>query len=285
MSEERQVDLEAEGGAWEPEIEAEIRAFAASGGDVPGAHVEPERLAAYRAGTLPEAEADEIRAHLLACRECGDLLVDLDLWARGELGADLPPPSEFEIAAAWRGVRRAQDDAAASARMERVGPATRDTPVEASTFRSRRGPFALAAAALIAAIGLAFDDVALRRELSTPTANAPLVDLSATPERGDAETAATLALPRDARVFSLVLAAPPGAPEGPVAVEIAAGDGTGDSGRILWRGAGLEKNAGDSYTLAIPRRALSSARSIAIRLLDPADGHAVAVYHLNITNS
>jgi hypothetical protein len=62
------------------------------------------------------------------------------------------------------------------------------------------------------------------------------------------------------------------------------GKNSTSSGRVLWRGEGLMPNGGESYTLTIPLRALGGERRIAIRLLDPADRHPIAVYHLNIVN-
>lgn len=268
------------------EIAAEARRLAAERAAPEGAgHAEPSDLAAYREGRLPEEQAEALRAHLLACRECGDLLLDLDTWARGELGSDLPPPSEFEIAAAWKGVRQAAGEVYPAGSL----PARRAAVSPAPSVRWRRAPLALAAAGLIAAIGLSVQNAALRRELgalSAPTINAPVADLSATPERGAAGEPTVVSLPAGAAVFIVVLAPPPGAPEGAVAVEIAAEPkGAETEGRLLWRAEGLLPNAGLSYTLAIPRRGLGGESAVAIRLLASPDGRPVAVYHLRIATS
>lgn len=271
---------------FDPEIAAEVRRFAAERAAPEGAgHAEPADLAAYRDGRLPEEQAEALRAHLLACRECGALLLDLDAWSRGDLGSELPPPNEFEIAAAWKGVRQAAGEVSPAGNL----PARLAAAAPAPSVRWRRAPLALAAAGLIAAIGLSIQNAALRRELgalSAPTINAPVADLSATPERGAAGEPTVVSLPAGAAVFTVVLAPPAGAPEGAVAVEIAAEPkGAETEGRLLWRAEGLLPNVGLSYTLAIPRRALGGEGAVAIRLLAPADRRPVAVYHLKIATS
>jgi hypothetical protein len=44
----------------------------------PGAHLSSEALAAYRAGEAAPEEADLVLQHLVACRQCADLLLDLE---------------------------------------------------------------------------------------------------------------------------------------------------------------------------------------------------------------
>src|SRR3954452_24534213 len=62
-------------------------------------HPEPETLAAYHDGELPEGEAQRLQDHLLACRECAALLVDLDGLADPAFGAG--SLSEADQEALW----------------------------------------------------------------------------------------------------------------------------------------------------------------------------------------
>lgn len=285
--------------AFGAEIAAEIRRFAAEEAEAPASsgsgseedgHADPADLAAYRDGRLPERQAAAIRAHLLGCRECGELLLDLDAWVRGELGSELPRPSEFEIAAAWKGVRDADRGGASSASSVSAARRlpSRGAAAQAPALRWRRAPLALAAAGLIAAIGLSVQNAALRRELgvlSAPTINAPVADLAATPERGEAGEPTVVSLPPGTAVFTVVLAPPASAPAGPVAVEIAAEPKAGEAaGRRLWSAEGLTPNGGLSYTLALPRRSLDGENAVVIRLLASEDRHPIAVYHLKIAS-
>jgi hypothetical protein len=66
-------------------------------------HPEPDKLAAYHAGSLSPNEDLEIQQHLLLCPECPDLLLDLeDLFEPRHRDLDL---SDTWISGAWRDLR------------------------------------------------------------------------------------------------------------------------------------------------------------------------------------
>jgi hypothetical protein len=67
-------------------------------------HPTPEELEAYHAKELSPEEEERIREHLVACRECADLMLDLQsLYA----AANQPETgvADFEQATAWRDLR------------------------------------------------------------------------------------------------------------------------------------------------------------------------------------
>lgn len=67
-------------------------------------HPAPEQLVAYRQGTLESDAEQEIRQHLVACSECGDLLLDLAALEDGV--SPEPGRTELETRKAWTRQRR-----------------------------------------------------------------------------------------------------------------------------------------------------------------------------------
>ena len=67
-------------------------------------HPTPEELDAYHAKELSSEEEERIREHLVACRECADLVLDLQAFS---VAARQPDTGvvDFEQAAAWRDLR------------------------------------------------------------------------------------------------------------------------------------------------------------------------------------
>jgi Putative zinc-finger len=206
-------------------------------------HPDPERLAAYHAGELPLAEAERLQDHLVACRECSGLLLDLDRLADPLFGAETIPEATKEDL--WRrvldGVRREEPPPAP------VVPIRRPAPASLRRFQ------ALAAALLIATIGLSLWVASLRRtvgELSRPQVNAPVVDLYAGTVRG--ETSAALpSIPPDMEVFTVVLNPAGQRSHDEYRLEIAS-----EGGAVVWSGAGLKPNSFGSLSLTLSRRLL-----------------------------
>src|SRR4051812_39568903 len=122
-------------------------------------HPEPETLAAYHAGELPEGEAQRLQDHLLACRECAALLVDLDGLADPAFGAGSLSAADQE--ALWgriQGEIKKEETPLAP-----VVPLRRP----ASPSGSPRWLMALAASLLVATVGLSAWVVSLRRTVET----------------------------------------------------------------------------------------------------------------------
>src|SRR5437868_2691251 len=66
-------------------------------------HPTPEALSAYDADELPAEQDDAIQEHFLRCRDCPELLLDLQEFAEPERAApDLP---DSMVATAWRALR------------------------------------------------------------------------------------------------------------------------------------------------------------------------------------
>ncbi len=72
--------------------------------DVQQEHPTPEQLIAYRQGRLGSEAERRIRAHLVACSECGDLLLDLAELEKGVTPE--PETTELETRRAWKRQRQ-----------------------------------------------------------------------------------------------------------------------------------------------------------------------------------
>ena len=192
-------------------------------------HLPVEEIAAYHAGRLPEAAEARVQDHLVECRECTRMLLDLDALRSGADPAD--EASDAEKDSFWQILY------------------PRLPPVRSS--RRFPVPQLLAAALAAAVVGLAIQNVSLRttvHELSQPDLGAPVRDLSATATRDDAAPA-VISLAPDDRFFTLVLS-PVDArdfPDHEVVLE-KAGDGE------IWRGRGLRKNRYGTFSLILARR-------------------------------
>lgn len=109
-----------------------------------GTHVEPDQLMLYSEGMLEEAEADEIRRHLTACRACARELLTLNTPLDFEVMPSDPPP-QFESGDAL--TAHARNDEAA---LDKTGPVV-SLPVAANSPRSRWLPIAAIAACFVIA--------------------------------------------------------------------------------------------------------------------------------------
>ena len=164
----------------EPEIRQAVAEWLAGAGAGAGAgvgantgeHPDAETLAAYHTRDLPEEDERRVQDHLLICRECAALLLDLEGLGDPDFGREVEIPAGTEEAT-WE--RRPRQE-------------IRDNPRQATVVpfppRRRTAPppwmSALAAALLVAVIGLSAWVASLRRtidELSRPEVNASVLDL------------------------------------------------------------------------------------------------------------
>jgi len=203
-------------------------------------HPEPDELAADLAGELSPEEEKRVQDHLVACRECSELLLDLAALGDPDYGADEPfTPADAD--AVWEGVRK------------RIGHEETVLPFRAPVRTSPpRWLAALAATLLVAVLGLSLWVASLRRaveDLSRPQINAPVIDLQPGARRGEAT--ATAEVPAAARLFTLVLL-----PERRGTYEDYEAEIAGADGATVWRERGLEPNAFGSFSLTLPRRTL-----------------------------
>lgn len=157
----------------------------------PGPHPDADRLVDYHEGTLSPAEMQQVQDHLVACRECAGLLVDLEGLGDLDFGADAEIPEDAGERV-WEGVRQ---------------EIRRENVVRFPERRSLPWLQPLAATLLISTLALSGWVAHLRdqvEELSSPQLNAPILDLyPAGSTRGGG--AAVQTVPPDARLFTLVL--------------------------------------------------------------------------------
>lgn len=217
-----------------------------------GSHPGAEELVAYHEGRLSPADETRVQDHLLACRECAELLADLEGLGDPDFGAgEALRDDAGQIV--WEGVRK------------EIAPASKVVP-----FRPRapRWLQALAAVLLLSTLGLgAWVSVLVDRvqELSSPQLNAPVLDLYPSSTRGETSLSAR-AVPPDARLFTVILN-PAGRPAHPgYGVEIADSGGT-----VVWQEEGLKPNPYGSFSLTLPRSTLGDGE-FRVRLLGIAAG-------------
>lgn len=215
-----------------------------------GEHPDAETLAAYHARELPAAAEQSLQDHLLLCRECARLLLDLEELDDPDFGPEIEVP-EGTGKALWDGLRQ-------EIRKEPAPAVAAVIP-----FPSRRTlappPWmsALAAALLVAVIGLSVWVASLRgtvAELSRPEINAPVLDLvpSGVGEREGGPAPAAV-VPSGARSFTLILSPGRRGDFQDYEAEIAR-----DGGEVVWRGRGLRPNDYGSFSLTLSRHALGT---------------------------
>lgn len=226
----------------EPEIRQAVEEWLAGAG--PGEHPDAETLAAYHARELPEEEEHRIQDHLLVCRECAGLLLDLEGLGNPGFGREIDLPAGTEEAL-WN-------------RLRQEIPKQEAIPFQP---RSRTAPppwmSALAAALLLAVIGLSAWVASLRRtvdELSRPEVNAPVLDLVPHGIGPRDEGAAPGAeVPAGARMFTLILNPSRRGDFQDYEAEIAPA-----GGEMAWRNRGLRPNDYGSFSLTLLRRAFEA---------------------------
>jgi hypothetical protein len=228
-----------------------------------GFHLQADELVAYHAGRLSGEEEQRVQDHLVACRVCADLLLDLEGLADANFGAG--SLSAADQADLWRHVQAE----IGKEELAPVVPLRRPTSFAASP----RWLQALAASLLVAAVGLSLWVASLRStlgELSQPQLNTPFLDLYQPPR---SEGTPLHVVPPEARVFTLSFS-PPEA-EARYGLEIArAGGGT------VWRGGSLAPDSSGSLTLTLSRRILERG-DFRVRLLD-AKGERIEEYALRV---
>jgi len=230
----------------------------------PEPHPKPKMLAAYHAGELTEPEERRLQDHLVGCPECAALLLDLDGLGRPEFGAGSLAPADQE--ALWRSLQ---------AEIREEEPLAPVVPLRRPIASPRWLP-ALAAALLVATLGLSAWVASLRRtvdELSRPQANALVLDLDAGTARGEGEVRPAWVIPKDVRIFTLILSPPgPRSTSYRVAIERAGG------GEV--RSVELMPNEVGSLSLILSRRWIGPG-DYRVRLFGPGR-EPVAEYALHL---
>ncbi len=213
-----------------------------------GSHPELGRWIAYRAGGLAPADEETLQDHLVDCRSCTALVLDLESFAdpagSGLPGAP-PPVSDFEQAAVWRTLRP---------QLGRRRPARRRWTVPATVAAS------LLAALLGGGLWLQQRELSGLRAhvaaLSRPQANAPIYDLfPRAVVRGEAGSGpgATLEIPAAALAFTLILNRVESGELGTCRAEI-----VDPPNRRLAIVDGLEMDAAGVFTFSLPRGTLAA---------------------------
>jgi hypothetical protein len=182
-------------------------------------HPEPETLAAYHAGELTADEERRLQEHLLACRECSGLLLDLDGLADPGFGAGSLTAADQE--ALWsriQGEIKKEETPSAP-----VVPLRRP----AIPVASPRWLQALAAALLIATVGLSGWVASLQRTLNERS-QAYLFSGTSRSPRPEISTSV------DTPIFDLILQPPKARSTNRYRVEI-----TRAGGEIVWRRDGI----------------------------------------------
>lgn len=231
----------------------------------PEPHPEPEALAAYHAGELTEPEERRLQDHLVSCPECAALLLDLDGLSDPAFGAGSLAPADQE--ALWRSLQ-------AEIRKEEAPVSL--APVVPLRRRILSPPWlpALAAALLVATIGLSVWVVSLRRTIDTlsrPQA-VSVLNLDADTARGEGSRLPTIS--RDVQSGALILS-PPGqrSTRYRVVIERAGGAKVLSSG---W----LAPNAFGSLSVSVSRYSLGPGE-YRVRLLEES-GSQIAEYPLRV---
>jgi hypothetical protein len=246
-------------------------------------HADAERLVSYLRAELPGAEADLLREHLTTCRECIELLLDLEAFERGGAAA---AADGAERAASWRRLLAVRpwertaggadegDPAAGGAGAAAEPPAERPparrrwrpSPRTALGARVHPGLAALLAASLAATAGLAVWSFRLERRLSAPRPDQPIVELlpSATTRGGGPHAQGELWRVPQGASFTLIIV--PDVDERFPRYEAAILDAGGDA---LWRGLLTPDAESEHVTLGLSRRLLAGRRyTIALRGVD-----------------
>lgn len=232
----------------EPEIRQAVAAWLSGAGAHGGDHPEADTLAAYHARELPEEDERRVQDHLLVCRDCGELLLDLEGLGDPGFGRDVEIPAGTDEAV-WERLR------------QEIRADPRQAAVLPLPARRRAAPppwmSALAAALLVAVIGLSAWVASLLRtveELSRPEVNAPVLDLVPLGIGQRDEAAAPDAeVPSGARLFTLILSPARRGDFQDYEAEIAS-----SGGAVVWRARGLRPNDYGSFSLAVPRSSLGA---------------------------
>lgn len=153
------------------------------------AHPSPEKLAAYHADELSEAEDLEIQRHLAICSECPALLIDLeDLFEPRQRDLGL---SDSWVASAWEDLR-----SRLGGKKERGGPPPQVKAPWWAWLSAVMRPAVLATAGMaVLCIGLATALMNLRESQSRPLVNPVTVEVRNERTRGVPEPPSVTLVP------------------------------------------------------------------------------------------
>jgi anti-sigma factor RsiW len=268
------------------ELKVALRALADESKPNLGGHVTPEELTAYHDGVMSADDQGRVQDHLVLCRECAALLLDLAAFpALSQEGGRQIQPAE--VATAW-GVMQA--------RLQREGALSVSRPSWRQrmnlAFSSTRVAYALAASLLVISLGLGLWTISLRREnqqlaaslrerrgaeerviksldqasrqhesdiaelrrnideLSQPQLNVPIADLYPRGfARNQGQAAATIDVPARVNLFTLVLNTAHDQTFPTYSLEI-----VDERSALVWQGRGLQKSALNNFTVSLARR-------------------------------
>lgn len=228
----------------------------------PGPHLDPDEIAAYEDGALSPADAERAAEHLVLCRECAELLLDLralrhpgmEEEAAGDWSAD-------DAAALWERVRAGlrREGGGAVVPFPSAPPRSRE---RAPAARPPRWLQAVAACLLAAVLVLAVQVATLNRQverLSQPQLNVPVIDLfpEGTMRRGSGaagESPIPDQVPGGARIYTLALHLGSLGDYTSYAIEIARPGGE----VVVPRRGGLVPGPSGALSLALPREWLGT---------------------------
>ncbi len=259
------------------EAMATLTAVALDGQD----HPTPDELLAYHAGELSEEAHERVRTHVAWCRDCARTVLDLASWPDVELRDPGLERTADEEAADWQAIRQGL----AAGRGEAPSPAPKRPVRERPRARRRSyGPVhLLAAALLVAVVGLSFQITRLTRqvtELTRPRANVFVTDLESVTAaaRRDGEELRTTRVPDGMEIVVFLLVEDDVRPFDDHAVEI-----RDAAGRVFWRHRGLRSPPEGGFSVEVPVDVLPS-DEIEIRLYGLAAGEQelVATYRTRI---
>jgi hypothetical protein len=207
----------------------------------PGPHLEPEEIAAYHDGQLSPEDKQRVQDHLVACRECSELLLDLEGLADPGFGAGeaLPDRAGEQV---WESIRK---ETRKEIQPSNVVPFRRETR-KSETPRWLR---TLAAMLLLSTMALSAWVATLRdrvKELSGPQTSTVL-DLYPTSSVRGTTAPALPEIPEDAAWVTVLLRSPELPDFADYGVEIVRADGS-----VAWKKDGL-KPVYNSFSLSLPR--------------------------------
>jgi hypothetical protein len=214
-----------------PELAAAVKPDLEQAG--PG-HPHADELIAYKLGHQTEEQASKLQEHLLTCRECVELLLDMETFVTAE-SPSADEPSSFERAAGWRSLWLA---------LRRPSRST-GWLLAASIVLSVAGLSSWALVERNTAAELGLEIV----RLSLPQPDVPIVDLyPESSQRGPSAAPTPVTVPPGATYVTAVLALPdpPAASRFEAEIEDSAG-------RTLWTGTVRISEHG-TFRLGLPTR-------------------------------